>query len=207
MAGAERAVAQTFERGRPAADAGTGPVSGSPSTGRPPTPDDLELRRWEEGYDNLGDEPPKFDVALNDAAHRADDAHTVDRHGPDVPLRRDPTMRTIEGRIYGDTGWARPMNASFRWTDHSTMNRTVNDYVRAHWEQIRNNLATDGVHQATFDAGHRIGEGFVNTGMGGAGPRRAQYMTTSVVRILIAIAPGTDPPEPFIVTAFPAGLG
>jgi len=60
---------------------------------------------------------------------------------------------------------------------------------------------------AVFDAHHRVGEGFVNKNMGGQGPREAKYATTSVVRILIAIVPGSDPPEPFIMTTFPTALG
>jgi hypothetical protein len=42
--------------------------------------------------------------------------------------------------------------------------------------------------------------------MYGAGPRAARYAATSFVTIRIKLVPGSDPPEPFIVTAFPAGL-
>jgi hypothetical protein len=84
------------------------------------------------------------------------------------------------------------------------MNREVNNYVRENWEEIRTNLATEGVHNGAFNAGHRVGEGFYNDGMYGAGPRRARYTAASVIRISIDIVPGSDPPRPFIVTAFPA---
>lgn len=86
------------------------------------------------------------------------------------------------------------------------MNRTLNDYVRENWEEIRTNLAFDGEHGASFDAGHRVGEGYYNDGMYGAGPRNAHYLTTSFVRVFIQIADGSDPPQPFVVTAFPKGI-
>lgn len=68
-------------------------------------------------YDRLGDEPPRSDIAANDAAHEHLHAHTGERHGPDVPLRRDPAVRdlTLEGRIYGDPRWTRRENRSYRW--------------------------------------------------------------------------------------------
>ncbi|GIM96884.1 hypothetical protein [Paractinoplanes toevensis] len=204
-----RAQAWTFaaaQRGRIGESAGRG----NPETTAPAPPrsgDDIELSRWENGYDNLGDEPTKFNIAANDAAHEADSAHTIDRHGPQIPLERDLSKKTIEGRIYNDTGWPNSQNGSFRWIDPSTMNRTINDYVEKNWERIRTNLAINGQHRDVFDAGHAVGEGYVNPGMYGAGPRQSQYSVTSTVRILIELAPGTDPPQPFIVTAFPTGLG
>ena len=158
-------------------------------------------------YDALGDEPPEFNIARNDAAYKDDGAHAGDRHGPDIPLRRDPAnqIRTIEGRIYGDEGWDRPDNYSMRWTDHTTMHREVNNYIRENWAQIRSDLALQGSHDGAFNAGHRVGEGFYNEGMFGVGPRQARYTATSLVRVAIDTVPGSDPPQPFIVTAFPAG--
>jgi hypothetical protein len=157
-------------------------------------------------YDQLGSEPPEFTMAHNDRNHGADGAHTMDRHGPAIPLPRDPGAKTIEGRIYGDTGWDRPESWSYRWTDPSTMDRTVRDYVREKWESIRSDLAMFESHEGRFDAGRRVGEGFYNSGMYGAGPRAARYAETSFVTIRIKLIPGSDPPEPFVVTAFPAGL-
>ena len=157
-------------------------------------------------YDLLGDEPPAFDIAANDAAHHGNGAHTEARHGPDVPLRRDPTTRTVEGRIYGDPPWGHPENWSYKWTDPSTMNRTVNEHVRQNWEAIRSDLALRGRYSGGFDAGHRVGEGYYNAGMYGAGLRDAQYTATSLVVVRIRLVPGSDPPEPFVITAFPAGL-
>lgn len=157
-------------------------------------------------YERLGAEPPRFTIAANDAAYQALGAHSEQRHGPDVPLPRDPRTRTIEGRIYGDPPWERPENWSYRWADPSTMNRTINEYVRQNWETIRHDLAFDGRHRGGFDAGHRIGEGYINSGMYGAGPRASQYVATSLVKIRIQVVPGSDPPVPFVVTAFPSGL-
>lgn len=179
-------------------DGGAGPVRSA---------DDTEVNRWDDDYSRIGDQPPRFNVAANDNAYGSHEAHTELNHGPHIPLRRDPAMKTIEGRIYGDTGWIRPANASFKWTDPSTMNRTINDHVSQNWEVIRNELAIYGQYETTFDAGHRVGEGYVNRGMFGAGPRQAQYAATSIVRIVIHLVPGSDPPEPFILTAFPTGLG
>ena len=205
VAQAEEATARVAQRGRPGASGRSGP---SNSGGRSPPPElrpgDLELREAMRRYEQLGDEPPRFNIARNDAAHGS--AHTLDRHGPDIPLRRDLGTQTIEGRIYGDTGWGNPENRSYQWTDHTTMNREVNEYVRNNWETIRSDLAIARVHEGSFDAGHRVGQGYYNTGMYGAGPRQAQYSETSVVKVRIRLVPGSDPAQPFVVSAFPALL-
>jgi len=107
----------------------------------------------------------------------------MERHGPDVPLRQQPGVQTIEGRIYGDHGWGQPENQSFKWDDPTVMTREINDYVRRNWENIRGDLAIDGVHEGRFDAHHRVGEGFLNGGMYGFGPRQAHYLPTSLVRL------------------------
>jgi hypothetical protein len=200
VAQAQEIAAQVAQRGRAGANTGGGETTHTPS------PDDVELAKQMDRYEKLGGEPPKFNVANNDALFRGDGAHTSERHGPDVPLRRDAASRTIEGRIYGDSPWTRMENFSHRWTDPSTMNRTINDYVRENWEDIRSNLATDGVHRVKFDAHHRVGEGYFNVGMHGAGPRQSRYSTTSFVSLTFRLVPGSDPPQPFIVTAFPSGL-
>ncbi|MFF5288759.1 hypothetical protein [Paractinoplanes globisporus] len=201
---AEEAAAHVLSTGRSTANGGAGPSPAA--SGARPSADDVLVSSWEDNYAKLSD-PSKFNVEANDQAYSGFDAHTEANHGPQVPLQRAPDVKTIEGRIYGDDGWDRPMNGSLRWTDPSTMNRTINDYVSRNWEQIRSDLAVGNKHRAVFDAGRRVGEGYVNKGMGGAGPREAQYVTTSVVRILIDVVPGSDPPVPFIVTAFPSALG
>jgi hypothetical protein len=156
-------------------------------------------------YEQLGDEPPKFNIAENDAAHPR--AHTIDHHGPDLPLPRHAGPRTVEGRIYGDGEWDNSVNASLKWADPSTMNREINGYVQRNWARIRDDLALEGSHDDVFDAGHRIGEGYYNKGMYGVGPRQAEYVTTSLVRVRIKIVKDSDPAQPFILTAFPAALG
>lgn len=192
-------IDEAARQGRPSASTNSSDASTAQSTGS-------ELRTTMDRYERLGDQPPKFNIEHNDAAHRTDGAHTVERHGPDIPLPRNPDATTIEGRIYGDTGWERAENWSYRWLDPSTMNRTVRDYVQTNWETIRSDLAMFESHEGRFDAGHRVGEGYYNSGMYGAGPRAARYATTSFVTIRVKLIPGSDPPEPFIVTAFPAGL-
>lgn len=155
-------------------------------------------------YDQLGDEPPKIHVALNDATHAA--GHTIDRHGPQLPLRRQAGVQTIEGRIHGDHGWPSPENQSFKWDSPTVMTREINEYVQRNWETIRSDLATKGAHTARYDAGHRVGEGFLNGGMYGLGPRQAEYMPTSRVRLRILLVPGSDPSRSFLLSAFPAGI-
>jgi hypothetical protein len=159
-----------------------------------------------ERYEQLGDEPPEFNVASNDAEHAADNAHTIDRHGPQIPLERDPNTRTVEGRIYGDSPWPKAETWSYKWTDVSTMNRTINEYVRQNWEAIRSDLAIDGFHSGSFDAGHLVGQGYYNRAMYTSGQRQAQFGETSFVQARIQVVPGSNPPEPFILTAFPSGL-
>ncbi len=162
------------------------------------------LARAMRTYDQLGADPPKIDLARNDRDN--DPAHTIERHGPDVPLRRDPNVQTIEGRIYKDTGWSKAENQSFKWDGASIMTQEVNDYIRRNWDGIRSDLAMEGRHRGQYDSGHRVGEGFLNGGMHGTGPRQAHHMATSLVRIKIELVPNSDPAKAFVVTAFPAGI-
>ncbi|MBM2621797.1 hypothetical protein JIG36_40465 [Actinoplanes sp. LDG1-06] len=159
-------------------------------------------------YDQLGESPPKFEFAQNDNTFKSKGAHTLLHHGPDVPMRRspDPETLTIEGRIFGDPPWGHSESRSYRWTDHSTMNREVNRYVRENWEAIRSDLALTGRHKDGFDAHHRVGEGFYNKGMHGAGPREAVYGVTSLVIVRIKLVAGSDPPQVFVDSAYPSGL-
>lgn len=155
-------------------------------------------------YDQLGDTAPEINLAANEAAYAAFGAHTLERHGPDIPLNGTPGTRTIEGRIYGDPPWGYAANWSHRWTDWTTMHRTINRYLYDNWENIRMDLAS-GQHRAVFDAGHRVGEGYFNSAMHSAGPRRAVYHATSLVRIVVQTVPDSDRPQPFILSAFPTG--
>jgi hypothetical protein len=203
VAEAEQSIAQALQRGRVGGSRDVIADDGRPA-GPAHTPNDPELTDALRVYDQLGADAPKIDVALNDAAHSR--AHTLARHGPDVPLRQQSGVQTIEGRIYGDHGWGQPENQSFKWDDPTVMTREINDYVQRNWEAIRSDLATDGVHEGRYDAGHRVGEGFLNGGMYGFGPRQAQYTPTSLVRLRIRLVPGSDPAQLLLVSAFPAGI-
>jgi hypothetical protein len=201
MAEAQARIAEVVRAGRP----GSG-TAGRDESARAAQADEVALRQMMDRYEQLGGEPPRFNVEANDTAHGIHGAHTDLRHGPTVQMARAKDARTVEGRIYGDDPWERPESQSYRWTDPSTMNRTINDYVRRNWETIRSDLALYAQHRASFDAGRRIGEGYYNSGMYGAGPRDSRYATTSFVTIRIRLVPGADPAEPFIVTAYPSGL-
>ncbi|MEO3748835.1 hypothetical protein [Plantactinospora sp. B5E13] len=171
---------------------------------------ELEVRRYVETYEQLGDEPPRFDIASNDASYGhltgREHPHTDERHGPDIRLERDPTGtdRTVEGRIYGDPPWDNDSNYSFRWDNPSVQNRAINEYVNQHWEGIRDDLAANGRHDGSFDFAKRVGEGYYNDGSYGVGPRNAHHHVTSYVEIRIRIVPGSEPPEPYILSAFPS---
>jgi hypothetical protein len=210
VAHAEQVIAQVVRQGRPGAGhaAGTDQVDAGNRPGPPgPTPDEVMLQEVTRRYEQLGDEPPKFNIAANDGAHGADGAHTIDRHGPHLPLPSQPGVKTVEGRIFGETGWEKAESKSYKWTDASTMNREVNRYVEGNWQTIRNDLAFDGFHESLFDAGHRVGQGYYNKGMYGVGPRQSEYSETSLVRVRIRVVEGSDPAVAFVVSAFPAGLG
>ncbi|PRY18937.1 hypothetical protein [Pseudosporangium ferrugineum] len=210
VAQAQGLVATAAQAGRPTA--GARPGSAGTHDGGPaelPRPTDPEEARVLAIYQKLGDEPPEINIAANDAEYGGLGAHTQDRHGPAIPLHRDPDPqsgnRTVEGRIYGDAPWPNTQNWSYRWTDPGTMNRTVNAYLRDNWEGIRSDLALDGEHEGKIVAGNAVGQGYYNPGMHGAGPRSSTFGVTSMAKIRIKLVPGSDPPIPFIVTTFPSG--
>jgi hypothetical protein len=168
---------------------------------------ELELRTYVARYEALGDSPPLVVIADNDAAHQ--DAHTEERHGPGVIVWRSqggPGVATLEGRIYGDPPWNGTENWSYGWLSESVMNRTVNELLRQNWEAIRSDLALSLRSDRTLDAGAEIGQGFFNRGMYGAGPVRSQYSRAQHVRLRIRIVPNSDPPQMYILTAFPVGV-
>jgi len=171
---------------------------------------EIELRRVMGIYDELGERPPRINIEANDAEHAGDGAHTLERHGPDIPLERAdaPAGRTIEGRIFGDAPWDRPENWSYRWLDSSTMNRTINDIIRANWEQIRSDLAQHGEFNGTFDAGKAVGDGFFNERQalpGGRAAPVAKYGVTGYVFLRLVLLAG-EPARFFVETAYPSGL-
>lgn len=199
-----QAIADVLRQGRSVADGGSGVENSGGGATPVPHPDDARLAEIMNRHDQLGDDPPRFNIAANDAMFAA--AHTGDNHGPDIPLARSPGQRTIEGRIHGDPPWNGTENWSFKWTDPSTMNRTINDHVRQNWALIRDELALQGSYDASFDAQHRVGVGFYNEGMFGVGPRSSRYAETSFVKVRIRLDPGADPATPFILTAYPLGI-
>ncbi|MFG1996110.1 hypothetical protein ACGFJ7_39655 [Actinoplanes sp. NPDC048988] len=203
VAGAQNAVASAIEAGTAHPDG----IGARPARSAP-TSYDIELSRVMATYEGLGEDPPRFRISANDAAHREHGAHTIERHGSQIPLERDPGSgtRTVEGRIHGDDPWQKPENKSFKWDDPTIMTREVNDHVRRNWETIRSDLALRGRYEGVYEAGHRVGHGYYNSGMFGTGPRQAEYAAVSRVVIRIRLAPGSDPPEPFILTAFPSGF-
>ena len=149
-------------------------------------------------------------VGANDNANPGA-AHTIERHGPEIPLGRGdavpPGSRTIEGRIHGDPPWGTPQNFSYRWIDEPTMNQVVNDYLRKNWEAVRSDLALNGRHEATFDHGNLTGEGFHNSNYSQPGPPNPIYSRTSIVTITLDLVPGSSPPTFRIIRAFPNGRG
>jgi hypothetical protein len=167
------------------------------------------LQRWQRTYDALGEQPRRVNVRENDNANRGNGAHTIERHGPEIPLRRTDAPagnRTLEGRIYGDPPWPQRANWSYKWLDESVMNRAVNEHIRANWDLIRQSLAVDGTYEATFDTGNAVGEGFFNENIARPQPPNAVYHQTSNVTLTLRLIPG-NPPTFFIVRAFPAGAG
>ncbi|SNY34580.1 hypothetical protein [Paractinoplanes atraurantiacus] len=204
VAGAQNAVASAIQAGTPHPD-GAGAIAARAT----PDTSDPELSRVMDVYERLGADPPRFRISANDAAHEGHGAHTIERHGSQIPLERaDPgsDIRTVEGRIYGDDPWGKTENKSFKWDDPTIMTREVNEHVQRNWEAIRSDLALKGFYEGTYEAGHRVGHGYYNSGMFGFGPRQAEYATVSRVVVRIRLAPGSDPPEPFLVTAFPSGF-
>ncbi|MEH1766433.1 hypothetical protein [Nostoc sp.] len=175
------------------------------------------VQRVMDRYNGLGEEPNHVDMAANDAAHA--DAHTGQRHGSNIPEERtldangqpDGT-RTIEGRIYGDPPWNQPgeggrQNFSAKWLTQDILNQTINRYLRNNWEQIRSDLAIEGEHSNSFDAGKIVGKGYFNRNFGQPGGPVAQGPTvTPMVFIAIKFVPG-NPPSFYVITTYPTLRG
>ena len=86
------------------------------------------------------------------------------------------------------------------------MNRTVNDYLQNNWEQVRSDLAYEGVHESTFPVENAVGEGYYNGSYYTPNPPQAVYGQTNMVTITIKTVPG-DPSAINIIRAFPNGRG
>jgi hypothetical protein len=148
----------------------------------------------------LPERPPSIDMATQEGP-----GHTLERHGPDIPLEREldangnPTgTRTIEGRIYGDPDWPMRANKSSRWSSMLRLNQVVNRYLRANWEAIRGDLIRRAEHENTFDAGGPVGDSYINTRFGqpggAANPEPALIPNVGRVTIVIRYDPGATPP-------------
>jgi hypothetical protein len=183
-------------------------ATGGRSTGTPLDPSDGASTPTGDGIPSI--KTPKIRVRSHDLDNQYRGAHIIERHGPEIPLRREdvgPGERSIEGRIYGDTPWDRTDNWSYRWIDNTTWQRAIQTHIQANWANITQPLTTKGFYRQTFDAGYLVGEGFYNSGMHGMGPRKAVYHQTSYVTIRIEAVLDSDPLEFFIVTAYPDGKG
>jgi hypothetical protein len=105
MVQAEQHTRDVVEQGR--AGSGRNVVSRPETTesgSGSPAPD-VKLQQIIRRHQQLGDEPQQFDFAAHDRAFEDDGAHTITHHGPQLPLARQPNVQTVEGRIYGETGW------------------------------------------------------------------------------------------------------
>lgn len=158
-----------------------------------------EMRR----YRQLSDEPPYFDLIRNDADHGHRGAHTLERHGPAISLRRQAGAKTIEGRVHGDPPWRTMVTRSYQWTDLRTLNCAVNAYVRQNWTAIRKGLASRHGHDGVSDAGCRVGRGYDGSGVPVTESRQARYREVSQFKVCLRLVPNADPPVPFILSTFP----
>lgn len=161
------------------------------------------LRRAPSIIKDLGDSPRKIDIVKEDAINQISGSHTIDRHGANIPLRRDPSIKTVEGRIYGDTGWSRAENNSFKWKSDSIMNRTINEYVETNWTKIKEDLAINGEHVASFDTKKAVGEGFINESLSKTTTPVSRYAQTSYVKVIFELKPG-NPPSFIVITSYPS---
>ncbi|MEM8529788.1 MAG: hypothetical protein AAGF95_03040 [Chloroflexota bacterium] len=155
--------------------------------------------------DILGDTPPVFKLASNDAQFGYAGAHTLDRHGPNIPLNSsNPNARTIESRVVDGrgTGWGTTQNFSYRWVSESTANEIIDKHVVENWDDIRESLVQRGSYVATFDAGRLAGEGFYNQNAYVGGTRVAVPDQTSHVTVVIRLDPITQT-IPYVHTSFP----
>lgn len=164
--------------------------------------DELAIRKLKQTHDALGEAPPKIDLAKQEALFPGD-AHTLERHGPGLPLRRAeiaPGERSVEGRLYGDPPWNRAERYSYKWLSDSILHRTLHEYLAANWNRVRDELALYGEFEDTFNTASAVGEGFWKEGT------RVHYGKTSLVTIRLRLSDG-NPPTMKVITLFPNGRG
>lgn len=160
------------------------------------------LKRVPGIIEKLGEVPRKVNLINEDPINHGINAHTIDRHGTSIPLRRDPNIKTIEGRLFGDTGWHKAEPNSLKWKSDSAMNNAVNSYIENNWAKIKEDLAFNGRHTGAFDMKQSIGEGFINTTPGNTVPS-STYVQTSYGKIIIKLKPG-NPPDFGVITTYPS---
>ncbi|NOJ96007.1 hypothetical protein HMI51_24115, partial [Corallococcus coralloides] len=152
---------------------------------------------------------PTFDVAANDLAHgTAHNAHTVDRHGAQLPYSSagtPPGTRSIESRVTTGDGWNKTEPLSFQWDSDATMNATINKYVADNWGRIRTELALEGVSDnldIPVPAGTSVGRGFKGVEDPVTGNMRAVPLNATHYNIRLRVIDGA-PPQVVVLTAFP----
>jgi hypothetical protein len=167
---------------------------------------EIDARTYNQAYAKYGETPPKkFRITDNDG--RGGGAHTLERHGADMPLKRTDApagQRTVEGRIFGDPPWPNRQNFSLKWLSDSIMDRAVRWALENHWNQIRAALAKGEDFAENFNYPQAVGEGFYNAGTNTA--PRAVYMKTSLFRLTI-VTDSSAPRGIKVITTFPNGRG
>lgn len=150
--------------------------------------------------------PHAVDLVANDRANAT--AHTLDRHGPRIPLERIPNRKTIEGRLWGDAGWARKGNKSFRWKSLGMANRLLTQHVKSNWKAVNRQLKASARYSTTVSAGTTVGEGFINVRPLGVAGRAemdpiAQAYTANQFRITLLVVNRGSGKDWYVETAFP----
>ncbi|RKG68420.1 hypothetical protein D7V80_12380 [Corallococcus sp. CA054B] len=151
---------------------------------------------------------PKLDVNANDAAHgAAHNAHTIDRHGAQLPYSsagQPPGTRSIQSRVTTGDGWGKIENNSFQWSSDATMDATINKFVADNWNTIKTDLAMYGYSDHLNIAappGTTVGKGFTAS-VDSAGNRTAVPANANSYNLRLRLIDGT-PPQVMVLTAFP----
>ena len=167
---------------------------------------EIDARAYNQAYTKYGETPPKeFRITDNDG--RGGGAHTLERHGADMPLKRRDApagQRTVEGRIFGDPPWGNRQNFSLNHLSDSIMDRPVRWAMENNWNRIRSALARGDDFVENFTYPQAVGEGFYNAGTNAA--PKSVYMKTSLFRLTI-VTDSNALGGMKVITAFPNGSG
>ncbi|RKH51723.1 hypothetical protein D7Y23_09415, partial [Corallococcus sp. AB050B] len=152
---------------------------------------------------------PTLDVAANDVAHgSAHNAHTLDRHGAQLPYTsagQPPGTRTIESRVTTGDGWGSVETNSFQWNSDAQMDATINQYVKDNWSSIKDKLMMQGyADELNIPAppGTTVGRGFTQVKDPVTGAVRAAPANATTYNIKLRLVDGV-PPQVVVLTAFP----